>query len=135
MKGINDSAKGGVDRLGYKAYAKAIGVTIDSADPPMCVGIIGCWGSGKSFVFELVKKELDRSLRMRRDDSELVQWFQEDYLKCLVINKDEQQAVKDVTCCGACTKLIWNVVQVVFGAFSESYLLATIAKLARQKSW
>ena len=91
MKGINDSAKGGVDRLGYKAYAKAIGVTIDSADPPMCVGIIGCWGSGKSFVFELVKKELDRSLRMRRDDSELVQWFQEDYLKCLVINKDEQQ--------------------------------------------
>jgi hypothetical protein len=131
VKGINDSAKGGVDRLGYKAYAKAIGVTIDSANPPMCVGIIGCWGSGKSFVFELVKKELDRSLRMRRDDSELVQWFQEDYLKCLVINKDEQQAAKDVTCCEACTNLIWNVVQVVFGAFSESYMLATIAKLVQ----
>ena len=55
MKGINDSAKGGVDRLGYKAYAKAVGVTIVSADLPMCVGIIGCWESGKSFVFELVK--------------------------------------------------------------------------------
>jgi len=131
LKGINDSAKGGVDRLGYKAYAKAIGVTIDSANPPMCVGIIGCWGSGKSFVFELVKKELDPSLRMRRDDSELVQWFQEDYLKCLVINKDEEHAFKDVTCCEACTKLIWNVLQRVSKMFSESYLLATIAKLVQ----
>ena len=82
---------------------KAIGVTIDSADPPMYVGIIGYWGSRKSFVFELVKKELDRRIRMRRDDSELVQWFQEDYLKCLLINKSDRQKVIEMSCCEACS--------------------------------
>jgi hypothetical protein len=132
LKGINDSAKGGVDRLGYKAYAQAIGVTIDSADPPMCVGIIGCWGSGKSFVLELVKKDLDRGLRMRRDDSELVQWFQEDYLKCLMINKSDQRKVVEMSCYEACSYR-WKILnpccdvplQIVVRAFFEYYMLAT----------
>jgi len=32
VKGINDSAKGEVDRLGYKVYAKAIGATAAKSD-------------------------------------------------------------------------------------------------------
>ena len=52
---LNDQAKG-EDLLGVKEEAIAIAETIAFKDlqPPFVVGILGGWGSGKSFTFNLI---------------------------------------------------------------------------------
>lgn len=78
---LNDHAKGGVDRLGYKAYSIGIYNTVKAASLPLCVGLIAQWGHGnyhnlkqyllihfnritpryigKSFLIHLLKKLFD----------------------------------------------------------------------------
>ena len=78
---LNDHAKGGVDRLGYKAYSIGIYNTVKTASLPLCVGLIAQWGHGnypnlkqylltpinrinphyigKSFLIHLLKKLFD----------------------------------------------------------------------------
>lgn len=43
---LNDNSKGGVDRLGYKAYSVGIYNTVKAASLPLCVGLIAEWGHG-----------------------------------------------------------------------------------------
>ena len=43
---LNDHAKGGVDRLGYRAYSIGIYNTVKTASLPLCVGLIAQWGHG-----------------------------------------------------------------------------------------
>lgn len=126
--------------MGYKAYAKAIGNTVKSATSPMCVGIIAPWGSGKSFLFELLKLECDLSVRMRKNDNELVQWFESDYSNCMVINKSEQidaEMKQDHTnaCCYRLSLLIpifYSIALFLFRSFTEFYVAATILHLVRK---
>ena len=78
---LNDHAKGGVDRLGYKAYSIGIYKTVETASLPLCVGLIAQWGYGnylnhylltpfnlitrrcvgKSFLIHLLKKLFDET--------------------------------------------------------------------------
>ena len=119
--------------MGYKAYAKAIGATAKSATPPMCVGIIGPWGSGKSFLVELLKLEFDKTVRMRRSNFDLVQWFEDDYYdESLVINSNAMK----MTCWESCKYRLVILIpycttpwQFIIRAFMEYYWFATILKL------
>ncbi len=56
---VGDHAKG-EDQLGVKEEAHAIADTIASKDlqPPFVVGVLGGWGSGKSFTYNLIKERL-----------------------------------------------------------------------------
>ncbi len=56
---LGDHAKG-KDQLGVKEEAQAIANTIAFKDlkPPFVVGILGGWGSGKSFTFHLIEEHL-----------------------------------------------------------------------------
>jgi hypothetical protein len=73
---------------------------------------------------------------MRRDDSELFQWFQEEYVKCLVMNKSDPEKVVQMSCYEACSYR-WKItnpccdipLQFVVRALLEYYMLATIFKL------
>jgi len=76
---MNDNAKGGIDRLGFKAYARAIYTAVNQANPPLCVGINAEWGSGKSFLIEQIIKEFDPSVKLHKSTFELVQSFEDDY--------------------------------------------------------
>ena len=40
-KAVNDAAKGGVDRLGYRYYAMALHKVLSDCDAPLCVGLYG----------------------------------------------------------------------------------------------
>lgn len=118
-------------------YAKAIGETVKSTTPPMCVGIIGTWGSGKSFLIELLKLEFDPFMRMRESNDELVQWFEDDYNDCLKINKENEEVdVRPLSCGKACCYRwsllipVWNVIYDFFiRSFSVYYLVATICQV------
>eukprot|EP01036_Dinobryon_divergens_P025794 gene25794-34378_t len=73
---VNDQAKGGVDRLGYEYYAKALYRVLSKCDPPLCVGLYGRWGSGKSFLVQLLKWEFDPDLEEDLHSKELTQRFE-----------------------------------------------------------
>ena len=79
MSAINDKTKGGSDRLGFKAYAKAIHTVVNQATPSLCVGINAEWGSGKSFLIEQIKKEFDPTVQLRLSNKELVQWYEDEF--------------------------------------------------------
>jgi hypothetical protein len=79
VNALNDNAKGGVDRLGYAAYAEALYLVLNAAALPVCVGLYAKWGSGKSFMIQLLKRNFDRAVYERKDDHELLQWFEEGY--------------------------------------------------------
>ncbi len=55
----NDAAMG-PDRLGVKpeAYALAEAIASKELEPPLVVGVLGGWGSGKSFVLKLIVERL-----------------------------------------------------------------------------
>jgi len=55
----------GSDRLGYELYAEAlanhaISVEKQGSDETLCVGLLGPWGTGKSSIWNLVKKKLEQ---------------------------------------------------------------------------
>ena len=51
---LNDHAKGGIDRLGYKAYSIGIYNTVETASLPLCVGLIAQWGHGNYSFFKSI---------------------------------------------------------------------------------
>jgi hypothetical protein len=48
---------------------------------PICVGIYAKWGSGKTFLLELIKKEFDSNTVENKAKDGLVQWFQEEWVQ------------------------------------------------------
>lgn len=78
---ISDGRKGGVDRLGFKVYAEAIKNALVLATIPICAGIYAKWGSGKTFLLELIRKEFDSNTAENKAKDGLVQWFQEEWVQ------------------------------------------------------
>ncbi|KAJ8605434.1 hypothetical protein CTAYLR_003312 [Chrysophaeum taylorii] len=88
---LNDNAKGGIDRFGYRSYAKGLAEMLHRAEPPVGVGIFAKWGAGKSFMISLLKKEFDPTAREHTRSHDLVQWFEKGYedLPQAMTEKDE----------------------------------------------
>jgi len=78
---LNDSASGGIDRFGYTAYAEALKNLLEDADLPVSVGVYGAWGSGKSFLFHLLKLRFDPLARRHKISKTVVQHFEPEYPK------------------------------------------------------
>src|ERR1700747_2273447 len=47
------------DRLGFQPMADILAEIIQETDPPFTIGIFGEWGSGKTTLMTLVRRELD----------------------------------------------------------------------------
>lgn len=77
---VNDSARGGIDRFGFTSYARALTTALNAAAPPLCVGLYARWGSGKSFLFYLLKKNFDDSVYEVPRTHELLQWYDVGYV-------------------------------------------------------
>ena len=61
--------------------AQALVEMLKRADPPICVGLYARWGSGKTFMISLLKKEFDPSVYEDRRTRQLLQFFEEGYVK------------------------------------------------------
>jgi len=64
-RAINDNAKGGIDLLGFRAYAKGIHNTVMGAELPLCVGLIAQWGYGKLYVLNMLSCVSDELIAMQ----------------------------------------------------------------------
>ena len=51
------------------------------AEPPICVGLYARWGSGKTFMISLLKKEFDPSVKEDPHTRQLLQFFEKGYKK------------------------------------------------------
>ena len=51
------------------------------AEPPICVGLYARWGSGKTFMISLLKKEFDPSVYEDPHTHQLLQFFEKGYKK------------------------------------------------------
>ena len=54
---------------------------LNRAEPPMCVGLYARWGSGKTFMISLLKKEFDPTVREDPHTHQLLQFFEQGYEK------------------------------------------------------
>eukprot|EP01037_Dinobryon_pediforme_P018180 gene18180-18430_t len=79
VQGVNDSCKGGIDRLGYEYYSQAIFEVVSTSEPSLCVGLYARWGSGKSFLIELIKRKFDPNVKEQKGSRELIQYFEDGY--------------------------------------------------------
>jgi hypothetical protein len=63
FSGMNDQPYG-EDLLDYKSYAKILSkiITKKMIKPPLTFGIYSSWGNGKSFLLNLIEKEIKRDL-------------------------------------------------------------------------
>ena len=57
-KAINDTVKSD-DALDFQSYADAFYDLIENSTPPLTIGIYGEWGTGKSFILNLIKKKIE----------------------------------------------------------------------------
>lgn len=53
----NDLACGD-DRLGFSNYAAAFEKLIEDTEPPLTIGVYGAWGTGKTFLMNMIAKDL-----------------------------------------------------------------------------
>jgi KAP-like P-loop domain-containing protein len=60
----------GEDQFGYRPIAGRVAETLTVLDPPLTVGLFGPWGSGKSSMFELLRREL----KELKSDARLVRY-------------------------------------------------------------
>jgi energy-coupling factor transporter ATP-binding protein EcfA2 len=64
------------DAFGFKSYAKALKKAILQAEPlPLCVGILGAWGSGKSSFMYLLKGLIEEDAKEQSDEKIETIWF------------------------------------------------------------
>ena len=54
---------------------------LNRAEPPICVGLYARWGSGKTFMISLLKKEFDPTVHEDKHTRQLLQFFQKGYKK------------------------------------------------------
>ena len=54
---------------------------LERAEPPVCVGLYARWGSGKTFMISLLKKEFDPDVRVDPRTLRLLQFFEKGYDK------------------------------------------------------
>ena len=78
------------------------------AEPPICVGLYARWGSGKTFMISLLKKEFDPTVHENKHTKQLLQFFEEGYPK-----PEPEQADTENVCsliCGLLLKILWSLV-------------------------
>lgn len=87
QKAYND-VPGGIDKLGVETEIKALSemIMLREMQPPLVVGVLGGWGSGKSFVMHLMKKHL-MEIR-RRNLAITAAWEAQDNTNNADANKD-----------------------------------------------
>jgi len=73
--------KGFIDRLGYVDYTKAIKHVLLLGTFPICIGIFGEYGTGKSFLLQLIKKEFDNSSIENNALDGIIQWYQNEWFE------------------------------------------------------
>ena len=71
------------------------------AEPPICVGLYARWGSGKTFMISLLKKEFDPTVHQDQHTKQLLQFFEEGYKK-----PDPEQAETKEVCSLICSLLL-----------------------------
>ena len=59
--------------------AQALAAMLKRAEPPICVGLYARWGSGKTFMISLLKKEFDPDVREDPRTRQLLQFFEKGY--------------------------------------------------------
>ena len=120
--GISDSCKGGIDRLGYDYYSQAIFEVVSNSEPSLCVGLYArylCilkiistmtlhsqfvrWGSGKSFLIELIKRKFDPKVREQKGSFELLQSFDDGYDAA----EKNEPALKNITSSTSISQMIF----------------------------
>ena len=76
-RALNDNARG-IDRFGYRVYAKGLYDIIHGAgaEPPVCVGLYAKWGSGKSFLINCIKQAFDPGIKEDPRTHDMRQWFE-----------------------------------------------------------
>lgn len=120
-KALNDSSRIGVDRLGFTAYAQAIHSVLSDADPPVCVGLYARWGSGKSFMIQLLKYYFDKSVSIRKSTKELVQWYEEGWAAPVNGNTaDKERYYRG--CCRRCGTRVCMCFSLCKGIFTLAYI-------------
>ena len=70
------------------------------AEPPICVGLYARWGSGKTFMISLLKKEFDPTMRADPKSGQLLQSFEKGYKEL------EPKQPKDTVCTLICGLLL-----------------------------
>jgi len=65
--------------LPLQPLAQALAAMLKRAEPPICVGLYARWGSGKTFMISLLKKEFDPDVREEPRTRRLLQFFEEGY--------------------------------------------------------
>ena len=94
-RALNDNARG-IDRFGYRVYAKALHEIIDEAgaEPPVCVGLYAKWGSGKTFLINCTKQAFDPGKMYGVEEDltthDMRQWFERD-----IATPEDADAAKD----------------------------------------
>ena len=59
--------------------AQALAAMLERAEPPICVGLYARWGSGKTFMISLLKKEFDPTVQEHPKTRQLLQFFEKGY--------------------------------------------------------
>jgi succinate dehydrogenase assembly factor 1 len=139
---INDASKGGIDRLGFKVYAEAIKNALVLASIPICVGIYGKWGSGKTFLLELIKKEFDSNIVENFAKDGLIQWFHDDWIKVKLkgdtsgLNKEVNDNCCRLFCLSTVRFFFYNyTVVTIYSLISENLLGITESSTVNSKNY
>ena len=67
--GVHDSPQGEPDRLGYNIYAAGISEVVSEIETPdnsLCVALFSPWGTGKTFLYNLIEDQL--KLRAKQEE-------------------------------------------------------------------
>ncbi|XP_035682320.1 kinase D-interacting substrate of 220 kDa B-like [Branchiostoma floridae] len=111
------------DSLGYRVYAKTVAdiLTDESTTMPITVGIYARWGTGKSFILNQVKNEIDANIE-KADKLRHV----EEFNAKITTKRDRKMAVPPLpyaSCASILTFLLF-ILTVVGGALSYFYYRA-----------
>ena len=68
------------------------------ADPPICVGLYARWGSGKTFMISLLKREFDKTVREDPVTKQLLQFFEEGYEKLVPAEDAKPESIGFLIC-------------------------------------
>ena len=74
------------------------------AEPPICVGLYARWGSGKTFMISLLKKEFDPDMHEDQHTKQLLQFFEEGYRK-----PEPEEAAKTESVCSLIRGLLFTI--------------------------
>ena len=78
--------------------AQALASMLKRAEPPICVGLYARWGSGKTFMISLLKKEFDPTVLEEPRTRKLLQFFEKGYKELAPKEAPEPDTVSSLIC-------------------------------------